>query len=76
MMKVKKQNLLGLEKIDIKYQVFEGVFEGEKNQLLSVFSEDQIRRPFWGSGFALQPESNVHVYKVLLFGRGIIYKNG
>ena len=46
MMKVKKQNLLGLEKIDIKYQVFEGVFEGEKNQLLSVFSEDQIRRPF------------------------------
>lgn len=36
-MKVKKQNLLGLEEIDIKYQVFEGTFEGEKNQLFSVF---------------------------------------
>lgn len=51
MMKVKRQNLLGLEKIDIKYQVFEGVFEGEKNQLFSLsffFSRRPNKKAFLG----------------------------
>lgn len=49
--------LLGLEKADIKYQVSEGIFEGEKNQLFSIFFRRPNKAAFLGLWLVLQPES-------------------
>lgn len=72
MMKVKEQNSWALKRLILNIKSLKEYLKGRKTSYFLFFSEDQIRRPFWGSGLSCS-QSHVHVYKVLLLRRQIMY---
>lgn len=66
--------LLGLEKTILNIKSLKECWKGKKPDIF-CFTEDQIRRPFLGSGLSCN-QRTVGVYQVLLIGRGTIYWDG